>query len=202
MRKVFQVLIAVAVSGCLAAANAQPASAAPADPAAADKAASVIVDKQAADVLARTPGATRIDRLTIQLKPGVLVTIEDPAAVRKVGAEAVAAGGIADCAFYYLCVWAHSDFTGSRLTFTRCGLGVQNLGTMAFPGGGAWNDKVSSVMNNQSSGTWSGFYDWYVGGGWDDLKFLKAFGYWRNLAKDKADDGSHMNDRIDGVQVC
>ena len=36
----------------------------------------------------------------------------------------------------------------------------------------------------------------------DDLKFLKAFGYWRDLSKDKADDGSKMNDRIDGVQVC
>jgi hypothetical protein len=194
MRKVFQILIAVAVSGCMAAAYAQPASAAPAD--------SATVENQAADVLARTPGAKRIDRLTIQMKPGVLLTLEDPAAVRKAGAEAVAAGGIADCSFYYLCMWEHAGFVGSRITFTTCGRGVEDLGHMAFPRGGVWNDKVSSIMNNQTSGTWSGFYDWYVGGGWDDLKFLKAFGYLRDLSKDKADDGSGMNDRIDGVQVC
>ncbi|GIM90411.1 peptidase inhibitor family I36 protein [Paractinoplanes toevensis] len=194
MRKAFQVLIAVAVSGIIVAAGAQPASAALAD--------AGTIEKQVASVLDRTPGAKRIDRLTIEMKPGVFVTLEDPAAVRKVGAKAAAAGGIADCAFYYLCMWEHSDFVGAKIHFTRCGLGVENLGNMAFPRGGTWSDKVSSIMNNQSSGTWSGFYDWYVGGGWDDLKFLKAFGYWRDLSKDKADDGSKMNDRIDGVQVC
>jgi hypothetical protein len=33
-------------------------------------------------------------------------------------------------------------------------------------------------------------------------RFLKAYGYWRDLSKDKADDGTHMFDRIDAVQTC
>jgi hypothetical protein len=33
-------------------------------------------------------------------------------------------------------------------------------------------------------------------------RFPKAYGYWRDLSKDKADDGMHMFDRSDAVQTC
>ncbi|MGW4465923.1 peptidase inhibitor family I36 protein [Micromonospora sp. NPDC004704] len=198
MRKHLPGLLGLALAGILAAtAIPAPASAAPAaepsvavDPAVS---ASQTVEQQI-DRMLGYPGAKRIDRYTVEMTKGAFVTIPDPSG---------GASTMANCNFRYLCLWSERDFVGPRITFTTCGLGVENFGPWPFPNGGVWSDKVSSIMNNQTSGTWSGFYDWRSdGGGWDDLKFLKAYGYWRDLSKDKADDGSHMNDRIDAVQTC
>ena len=187
MRRIVTVLSGLVIAAAGMTAVASPAGAAP-------TAAEIAIDAKLDDVVARTPGARRIDAYSVDMTQGVVLTMPKP------GENARAA--VANCAYKYLCVWSEYGFVGPRLTWTECGHGVINIGNKAFPGGGLWRDKISSVMNNQTSGTWSTFYDWYIGGGWDYLKGLKAYGYWRDLAYDTADDGSHMNDRIDGVFVC
>jgi len=170
--------------------GAGPASA----PSAADRADLAAFNQQINYLMTAHPGAKRIDKYSVEVRDGVIVTVPAPAADRL--------AVTANCAYYWLCMWSEYGLVGPRIAFTKCGLGVQNLSDYAYPHGGTWSDKVSSIMNNQTPNTWSTFYDWYSGGGWDYLLGLKAYGYLYNLADDRADDGSRVNDRIDGVSVC
>jgi hypothetical protein len=185
MRKRLTWCLAIAFVGVFAAAvNPSPALAADSN----------AVERQIGYLLGAHPGAKRIDTYSVEVRDGVLITVPAP--------KSSGITPTANCAYYWLCLWSEYGLVGPRIAFTKCGLGVQNIGNLAYPHGGTWSDKVSSIMNNQTPGTWSSFYDWYVGGGWDYLKSLRAYGYLYNLANDRADDGSHMNDRIDGIHVC
>jgi hypothetical protein len=107
-----------------------------------------------------------------------------------------------NCAYYYLCLFSESDFTGYKLSLYYCGF--VDLGRINFPGGGKWNDKTSSIVNHQTPNTASGFYNWdgvsqwvYVTGLWSYGSFGEyddGVGIMRSLGPD--------NDIIDGVHVC
>ena len=63
-----------------------------------------------------------------------------------------------------LCLYSNANFNtgdfsngGQHLYLYNCA--SVDLGSINFPGGGKWNDKVSSWINNQTSGTWSFFYN-------------------------------------------
>jgi hypothetical protein len=147
------------------------------------------------DVLARTPGARQISVNEIEITPDLHMKLPLPG---KTGTNVLDS----ECPFQYLCAYQHSDFGGAELNFLTCGR-EWNLGRLAFPGGGFWNDKISSVINNQTPNTPSFFYD-YTGSGnvWVRVLSINSGHYLRNLAFDTAEGGGGLNDRIDGVHVC
>ena len=59
------------------------------------------------------------------------------------------------CPFYHLCVWRDINFGGYGLGFYHCAR--FDLAAWGFPPG--TNNGVSSVVNNQTEGTFSYFYD-------------------------------------------
>ncbi|WP_147376283.1 peptidase inhibitor family I36 protein [Micromonospora radicis] len=149
-----------------------------------------------ADVLKRTPGSRQIGPAEIELAPGLIMQLP-PANGGARGAEADP-----PCPSLYMCAYAHRQYTNPSLNFTVCGR-EWNLGNYAYPGGGVWNDKISSINNNQSSGTWSYFYDHVGNNNWDRILSVAAGTRRANLALDAAESGGgNANDRIDGVHVC
>lgn len=160
--------------------------------------------REVADVLRRTPGARQVGPSTVQVAPGVTMELAPPAPK----------GGVtpADltqyCPFLYVCVFNNKNFNvgstdGHQLNYTQCHQEV-NLGKVAFPGGGWWNDKVSSIINNQTDGTNSFFYDYSGGsnGTWIPIRTVTAPDHASDLSLEKDGSGRTLNDRIDGVHVC
>lgn len=111
--------------------------------------------------------------------------------------ENVAAGGtLWDCAYQYLCLYQNATFGGYKIRFLQCGF--VDLGTISFPTGGKWNDKVTSYINNQTTNTTSIFYNWNgVERTWDYLFSSSATDYDYNIGTSLG-----FNDIIDGVHVC
>lgn len=151
-----------------------------------------------ADVLSRSPGSRQISPNEIEIGPGLIMKF----ATYDVGVQDLEAY----CSFLYVCVFNNRNFNvgstnGTQLNFTTCGR-EWNLGNVAFPGGGVWNDKVSSIINNQTTNTWSYFYDHISNNNWKRIASLNAGHHLANLALDTAEDDGPLNDRIDGVHVC
>jgi hypothetical protein len=155
---------------------------------------SVKLQLDIADVLTRTPGARQISVNEIELAPGLhmKLPLPDKGTINVQDAH---------CPFQYLCAYQHRDFGGAELNFLTCGR-EWNLGNYAFPGGGWWNDKISSVINNQTPGTRSFFYNHISSNNWTRVLSINAGNYLRNLAFDTAEGGGNLNDIIDGVHVC
>lgn len=136
--------------------------------------------RQVDQLLALYPGSHQIGPAAVQVTPGIAAL-----------APSAAAG---TCAYRYLCVWSDAGTNGQTLAFIRCDF--VNLGEISFPGGGRWNDKLSSFANNQTAGTRSHFYN-YGGGGFWDLKLTSA------APQTVGNLSSYgLNDIIDGIQVC
>lgn len=160
--------------------------------------------REIADVLRRAPGSRQIGPTTIQVAPGL--TMELAASRPKTGV--VPADLTEYCPSLDVCVFNNRNFNvgsldGHQLNYTICGQEV-NLGKIPFPGGGWWNDKVSSIINNQTDGTNSFFYDYSGGtnGTWVPIKTLTAPSHSSDLSLEFDGQGRSLNDRIDGVHVC
>ncbi|MER5894473.1 peptidase inhibitor family I36 protein [Streptomyces sp. NPDC001876] len=138
-------------------------------------------DGQMAQLLRAYPAATQIDTKTVKVKEGVYISLP----------SASPSAAAASCAYYDLCLWQNKNYGGYGISFTRCEF--VDLGHIGFPTGGYWNDKLSSYINNQTSGTWSGFYNWT--GSWD--LWTESFAYEATPYI-----GDYYNDKIDGVYVC
>jgi hypothetical protein len=147
------------------------------------------------DVLSRTPGARQISANEIELEPGVQMKLAIPGQAKTPHVQDDF------CPFQDLCAWQDAGFTGHSLTFLTCGH-EWNLGKYAFPGGGFWNDKISSIVNNQTSGTHSYFYNYTGNNVWARVLSIDAGHYLTDLSKDTAEGGGGLNDKIDGVHVC
>jgi hypothetical protein len=155
------------------------------------------------------PGSEQLDERTILVAPGLVMRLPAPT---------LAAGGAADalgvgitplvldtyCSSSYLCVFSNSNYGGSQLSFYYCGQ-EWNLGNVAFPGGGYWNDRVSSIINNQTGSTaTSYFYNHISNNNWSRILTVSRQTYRADLALVSVEDGSggSANDKIDGVHVC
>lgn len=152
------------------------------------------------DVLRRTPGARQIARNQVQVAPDVITVFPDVAvSVDKANPSRTMSPNYV-CSFTYVCMWTDRQYTGSYIVFAACH--DVNLGAIAFPSGGYWNDKISSIVNNQTSGTTSYFFNWY-NTYWGQLLTVGSGSQLANLALNSSEDGSGSpNDRIDGVHVC
>ncbi|MFJ3881855.1 peptidase inhibitor family I36 protein [Streptomyces sp. NPDC090077] len=145
------------------------------------------VEQQVQGLLQYNKGAKRVGTDTVQLAPGVSVTVAD--ASRAVPADWF------NCDRGWLCLWEDSNMNGARINFTDCRR--ENLGSYRTDKGYTWNDRVTSYSNNQSGNVQSKFYD-----NGTHVLTEGATGYRRNLSYDKDINGNHLNDRIDAVQVC
>ena len=117
---------------------------------------------------------------------------------KRLGERASVAAGstLWDCAYQYLCLYQNASFGGYKIRFLQCGF--MDLGTISFPTGGKWNDKVTSYINNQTTNTTSIFYNWNgVERSWDYLFSSSATNYDYNIGTSRG-----YNDIIDGVHVC
>lgn len=159
------------------------------------------------DVLSRMPGAKQLDDRTILVAPGLVMRLPAPTPAVAVGAQAndVAPMDLeAYCSQWYVCIFSNSNYSGAQLDFYTCGQ-EWNLGNVAFPGGGYWNDKTSSIINNQNgSGATSYFYNHISDNNWSKILTALVQTHRANLALDNVEDGSggNANDKIDGVHVC
>ena len=141
-------------------------------------------DRQVADALAANPGSRRISPTSVQLAPGVVMTV---------------AAADTSCASGWLCMWQHVYRAGAKLAFYYCN--TQNLGNYYISPGNSWRDDISSIWNHQTGGVVSYFYDW-KGLGYVRVGSLSAGNYLQDLTRDRAADGGNWNDRIDQVSVC
>jgi hypothetical protein len=99
------------------------------------------------------------------------------------------------CPGYHLCLWEHAHYRGPGLGLYSCR--NHNLADYGF------QDRASSLVNNQTPGTMSYFYD----GAAANISLRQhAYGYRDNLMLDYAavpgPHGNNWNDRIDRVRVC
>lgn len=100
-----------------------------------------------------------------------------------------------DCPNYYLCVWKEANYSGWMAGYYYCGF--YNLDYRYWPGHQWWDtmtNTISSLVNNQTTGTVSVFWDnSYDNGPWFSET---AYGYRDNLVIDG------WNDRISYILVC
>ncbi|MFB9831667.1 peptidase inhibitor family I36 protein [Actinoallomurus acaciae] len=146
------------------------------------------------DVLRRTPGARQVGPTTIDMGGGFIVELPKPAGTVQ---------PLYTCSSGYMCVWVDRQYTGTYAYFQVCGH-EWDLGHSAFPGGGYWNDRISSITNPQTGSNATGyFYNYNTNGTWSKLLTVPINTHRSNLALDSSEDGSGSpNDRIDGVHVC
>ncbi|MCX5066675.1 hypothetical protein OOJ91_12375 [Micromonospora lupini] len=148
-----------------------------------------------ADVLKRTPGSRQISQAEVELAPGLVLRLPQASGGARMMSD--------PCPSLYMCAYANRQYGDPSLNFTTCGR-EWNLGNYAYPGGGVWNDKISSVNNQQSSGTWGFFFNHLGNNNWTKILSVAAGTKRANLALD-ADESTgigNVNDKIDGVHVC
>ncbi|GII52656.1 hypothetical protein Pth03_10450 [Planotetraspora thailandica] len=188
------VIVGMLTAACTIAISAGSAQAAPSAPPAGS--AQLTVDK----VLSLNPKAVKISPTEVKIADGMVLMLP------RTQAEARALA--ASCAYYYLCTWEHSNGGGNGIRFYTCGwydLGGYRYPDGAWVGTGAsgakWNDRISSMTNNQTTGTRANFYNWE--GSWKLVFWTYAYDWRANLAIDKRyDNGGPLNDIIDMVVPC
>jgi len=107
------------------------------------------------------------------------------------------------CPQRYLCVFNNIRYNvgttnGTHLNFFTCG-NEWDLGRVAYPkrlGGGYWNDKVSSIINNQDGSAVSYFYNYRGANNWQQILQTNPQTHRADLRVET------INDVIDGVHVC
>jgi hypothetical protein len=139
----------------------------------------------------------------VNVAPGVDVTYGPvPGANTVAGSATNDASG--SCSYYYLCVWEHTagDQYGWGVSFYTCrfyNLGYYRYPDFAYMGyyeaGKRWNDRISSFINNQTTGTQSDFYNYGV-----DTWHHVYTSYALEIQLDLRD--LNLNDIIDGIIVC
>ncbi|MBG0565468.1 hypothetical protein [Actinoplanes aureus] len=157
-------------------------------------------DFTVADILRMNPKARQIAPNAVRVAPNVEVVL--PAA----GEVSALATGMttAQCSYKYVCLYEGALgpglYGGVVLRITNCG--SYNLGHYSFPdfryvgtaAGPKWNDRISAVIDNQTSAAaYPVFYNWE--GSW---KFKLSLGH-QVFAPYVGDDQNDMYDRVD---VC
>jgi hypothetical protein len=135
------------------------------------------------------PQAKLLDSNTVLLEPGVELQKVAPSQMGIL---------VGSCQYQRLCLWSNAGWTGYKLSLWACG--YVNLTSHAYPDGGSWSDRPSSIVNNQTSGTVSFFWDGTDGSGY--LGPQHSYGYRENLSLDVAESGGNWDNRMSRVFVC
>ncbi|MGW1062392.1 peptidase inhibitor family I36 protein [Micromonospora rubida] len=162
---------------------------------AADSAAGAATSASAdvARILAANPGSRQLNASDVELEPGVIMSVPES----RTADFGIQAG---TCTYKYLCLWSGANWTGYKLSLTRCGWTY--LQNYAWPNGGDWRDKTTSLVNNQTTGVISHFYDSDIYGNQLYLGPQHSYGYRANLAYDTAAVGGSWDERMDDILVC
>jgi hypothetical protein len=99
------------------------------------------------------------------------------------------------CPYYYVCVYQGRNEGGPAVPLGFYYCRTVNLADWGF------SNITSSLINNQTDGTVSYFYDDAYSSSTPILA-QRAYGYRQDLAYDTASDGNNSNDRIDRIKVC
>lgn len=163
-----------------------------------------------AGMLRYNPGSKQVGPASVEVGPGVVMTYRPHADT--VSRQASPAVSISFCSaghgdpVGWLCLYQDKNWGGYEIDFYNCG--NVNLGDYYMGDGKQWNDQISSIDNDQTSGVVSVFYN-YTGSGdpnssanWRRVISLSAGNYLRNLADNSSADGGNANDKIDIVHVC
>lgn len=153
-----------------------------ASPASAATASSRAVDRQVAQLVKLYPGAVRLDATSVRVKPGVIISVPTDRTVR---------GNPNRCPYETLCLFEHGGFDGMMMQLYYCDF--YDLTGMPTGDGRHWNEIISSYVNNQTPGTWSGFF----------LLLPDSFyREWESVAYDDGGGYVPYNDTLDGVSTC
>jgi hypothetical protein len=157
-----------------------------------------------ADILRANPKAKQVGPNTVQVLPGVNVVVPPSASSGKSGLAAVGSSAVL-CSYKHLCAYEAFLGIGSEggayLDFYDCA--SYNLGQYRYPdfayvgsaAGPKWNDRISAVFDNQTSGAkYASFYDW-TGSAWQ-----MRLGIGHAVVMPYV--GDSLNDTIDRVDVC
>lgn len=190
-----QAALGVVVASCTVLTVAVPAQAATASGSTvAQSAETAETARRVADVLRVNPNARQISATSVELAPGVEMTV----------AAAGAAAADSSCPYQWLCMWQHVYRGGARLKFYNCK--TEWLGNYSYVDARdgrtkSWRDAISSIWNNQSGDALSAFYNYHLLG--DRLiGYLSAGNYLQDLTRDSSREGGNWNDKIDRVAVC
>ena len=97
------------------------------------------------------------------------------------------------CAYEYVCLYSEANQIGWMYSFHGCGF--YNLRLINYPGGGNWNDKASSWVDNQTGGMKSTYYNSDGSANWIPI-FSESAPSYGNFADYQYDN------IIDGVRLC
>lgn len=162
------------------------------------------VDRHVGEVLRLYPGSVRVSETSVLLEPGVVVTVPgrvSPGAKMTVpaqgGGQLTVSASDTSCSLYWLCMWQSINKGGYKIQFYQCG--TYNLGDYAFPGGGTWRDRISSVYNHQTAT--ATLYE--VRTLYPDYTLRISPGAYHNLTDIPFNSvGGTWNDRTDKVKPC
>ncbi|WP_433294909.1 hypothetical protein ACQP2F_34360 [Actinoplanes sp. CA-030573] len=153
-----------------------------------------------ADILRMNPNAKQIAPNVVNVAPNVDLVV--PA---KAAAGLATDSTYAQCSYQYLCVFEAAVGIGLNggyaLRFSACT--SYNLGYYSYPdfryvgtaAGPKWNDRISAVFDNQTSGAnYASFYNW-TGSAWQF-----RFGPGHQIIFPYV--GDYNNDTFDRVDVC
>jgi hypothetical protein len=160
------------------------------------------VEQQVAAALQLNPGSLQLNQTDVQLAPGVVMTVADPAATTSTAVAALPS----NCPSGYLCVYQDANFLGAHLNFYYCALVTLNGYYFADPhAGGAtksWRDNISSIYNHQSGSALSSFYNYGALTNYRLIGNLSAGNYLQALNLNRSQEGGTWNDKIDQIRVC
>jgi hypothetical protein len=148
---------------------------------------------QVQELVRINPGARRLTSTSAELKPGLIATaLPDGPSTKTVG------GVPTNCDHGYVCMYSNAQDIahGGGFVLAAYNCGQFNLGNLAYPGGGWWNDKISAVYNNQTAGTNASWYNFDGSNHWGLVASQGSGHYLLDLAT------SGKSDIIDGVDVC
>lgn len=117
---------------------------------AAPDAATLAVQREVAGLLRANPGSRQLDATSIEVDPGVVITVPSPARSATRGLPFI-------CATGWLCLWQDEWYQGNRISFYFCN--YFDLSQYHLSDGSPWNDRVTSVGNNQATST-ALFWNW------------------------------------------
>jgi len=176
----------------------------------ADDAAAAEIRMTVEDILQANPRAREIAPNVVEIDTGLAVLVP-PSLQSERDISTLAAEGYTDgharCDTYWICMWENSfgQDLGYGLAFYDCQGPSESYDLMsyrypdgAYVGRGTglrWNDRISSYVNNQTTGTHSWFANW-VG----DTLYRVLDSYAPSYSEDLA--YLEINDIIDAVHSC
>lgn len=148
------------------------------------------IQDQVAAALRANPGSHQVNETTIELAPGVRLTVRP---------DVQPAGALYGCNDIWICLYQHRDYGGERLSFWRCqDIKLQNY---HLSSGADWRDQASSFVNNQTPGRLSHLRDTKPDGSFYTY-YSVAIQTVANLVNVPHPGSGNWNDKIDRLQVC